>query len=118
MRNWLVIAALALILTPTAGSAPPAPRLWASVSANAMLLNGSHVVSVSRRDGAPAGVYEVFFDQDIDACAYLATPNSSSGPATAHIQAALTDVPNGVIVRMSNGATDVDNPFSVEVLCP
>jgi hypothetical protein len=104
---------------PPGDPGAPATALWAVVNADASLARGSGAVSTA---SLAFGTYEVLFDRNVSACAYM----GSAGPASGGVppDAFVTVAPrngnvNGVFVdvRTSAGAS-VANPFHLAVFCP
>jgi hypothetical protein len=100
---------------------PGAGALWANVDDHGTLGANSHAVAASK--GAEF-FYEVDFDQDVSACAYLVTQRTPPGVSTRHMtyqtrggfQATADDV--FVTVFESDGSTPtVGQDFSLAVFC-
>ena len=131
-RTRILLIALAIVLllgyglfaAQRARSATLAKKVYAEVNgfpATPVVVNGSHVVSVTK---AGQGNYNVKFDRHVDNCAF-ATALSDANTSTVgtavfvevfHNSAGHTDT---LLVRPVNrNNVLVDNPFSVIGLCP
>jgi hypothetical protein len=111
---------------PKGDAGAPATNLWAVVSSDGKLTRGSGVTSTSQ--GEIKGVYRVVFNQDVSACAFIATPAIETGtdgdssfpnPAVATVSP-LKENANGVVVVRARGEKP-EEPASgvvhVAVLC-
>jgi hypothetical protein len=92
----------------------PATALWARIGPGASL--EGHSAAVVKVDPSGTGIYDVYFDRDVSACAYSATLNHSGGeietqPSGIH--------PEVVIVETSNSAGTGHQAasFSIEAFC-
>jgi hypothetical protein len=95
---------------PKGEAGAPATNLWAVVSEDGKLIRGSGVASTSEGATKP-GVYRVVFNQDVSACAFIATPAIDAGtngdstfpnPALATV-GPLAGNANGVVVVRASG---------------
>ncbi len=95
---------------PKGEAGAPAAKLFAVVSADGKLIRGSGVISTSQGE-TKEGVYTVVFNQDVSACAFIATPaidaetNGDStfpNPAEATV-GPLKENANGVVVVRASG---------------
>jgi hypothetical protein len=66
-------AALKGATGPKGEAGSPATNLWAVVASDGKLIRGSGVTSTSQ-GATKEGVYRVVFNQDVSACAFIATP--------------------------------------------
>jgi hypothetical protein len=103
---------------PSASQADGLTR-FAVVSSTGTLARGRSVTSVARTS---AGRYQVIFDRDVRACAYLASIGdiSASGPPQGSeiSTSSLASNVNGVSVRTENDAgAPMDRPFHLVVPC-
>lgn len=103
---------------PQGPAGPAGTALWARVAANGALIAGSGVTQVSKAawDGAPPGIYFVYFNQSVSGCAYIATAED------ADTQAWQTST-GPVGVKTFRGYTilgdeaELDEEFSLAVFC-
>jgi hypothetical protein len=97
---------------PAGPPGEPATKLWAVVNANGKLLRTSHATAVTVKSGSP---YLVKFDQDVSACAVIATP----GPPNPQVVATAFATNLGVEVHLAKRATGAvaRDGFSVAVFC-
>lgn len=113
-----VVNAAELDGNPSSAFARP---LFAVVNADGTLARGAGVVSAAGILGSP-GRYEVIFDRDVTACAYLATIGTAGTgtAATGTISTALlTGTTNGVFVRtIDDAGAFAERPFHLLVMCP
>jgi hypothetical protein len=95
---------------PKGEAGAPATKLFAVVSADGKLIRGSGVISTSQGE-TKEGVYTVIFNQDVSACAFIATPAIEAGtngdstfpnPALATV-GPLKENANGVVVVRASG---------------
>src|SRR6266511_2619830 len=96
-----------------------ATALWAVVLVDGTTARGSHVTS-SQSFGAGSASYEVIFDRDVTACAYLvSTGGGGNDTLLAQASAARrTGNANGVFVETSTSSGAVaDEPFHLGVFC-
>ena len=112
---------------PKGEAGAPATNLFAVVSFDGKLIQGSGVASTSQ--GATQGVYRVVFNQDVSACAVIATPaveDETNGDSTFPTPALATVGPlegnaNGVVVVFGSGEVTPSVPKSgtvhVAVFC-
>jgi hypothetical protein len=94
-----------------------ATALWSVVNSNGTLNRGSHVSSVGHLG---AGIYEVIFDRDVSACAYVgAISDTGFGAAFGFFSASKRGgQPRGIFVETASTAgTIADEPFHVAVFC-
>ena len=95
---------------PKGEAGAPATNLWAVVSSDGKLIRGSGVTSTSQGE-TKEGVYRVVFNQDVSACAFIATPaieDATNGDSTFPNPALATVGPlagnaNGVVVVRASG---------------
>ena len=111
---------------PKGEAGAPATNLWAVVDPDGKLIRGSGVTSTSQ--GEIKGVYRVVFNQDVSACAFIATPAIESGtdgdssrpnPAETTV-GPLKENTNGVIVVRASGeepAEPASGAVHVAVFC-
>jgi hypothetical protein len=96
-----------------------AAKLFAVVDVDGALVRGDGVMSVTQLG---TGLFDVRFNQDVSACAWIATLGVADGvapPAKGQVGVAgMPDGPNGVRIeaQTSTGAA-VDRPFHLAVLC-
>jgi hypothetical protein len=119
---------------PSGNDGADATALWAVVNTDGTMARGSHVTSTQKLEpqfitagvGPTAlgdGAYEVIFDRDVSACAYVATIGSSGVSDTllrggVSVASRFANV-NGVFVQTYNDvAADADRHFHVAVFCP
>jgi hypothetical protein len=111
-------------LTGSAGpSGPSGPagagtNLWAVINSNGTLNRGSGVVSSANLGGA-TGAYEVIFNRNVSACAYVATVFRvflQAGGISTDLRGGNN---NGVFVETTDGVGALaDRPFHLAVFCP
>jgi hypothetical protein len=98
-----------------APAALTAPRLWARVNLDGTLARGSRVTSVTHL--AP-GQYEVTFNTNVSACAYVSTTRNAFSQAIQSFTAGGHLGANGVFVEIKNqGGGLMDGPFNLVVTC-
>jgi hypothetical protein len=89
----------------------PATKIWAVLDGEGHLVRGSGATSSSL---AKEGVQTVVFNQNVSACAFIATPGSigavdGAGRAPSQREAAVSPLegnPNGVVITRASGETD------------
>ena len=109
----MAIAVASALLAPNASAA--SPNLFASVAANATLVNGNGVSSVTHIGG---GQYEVTFTSDVSGCAYLSTTQNAFSQAIQSYTAGGHLSSSGVYVEVKNqGGGLMDGPFDLAVAC-
>lgn len=98
----------------------PATSLFATISSNGTLRNGSGVTGSSRLG---LGRYEVVFDQDVTACALIGTPGSVTASGSEPPHRSLSTAPRSgnanavsVITRDANGI-ELDSAFHLAIFC-
>jgi hypothetical protein len=82
------------------------------------LVRGSHALGAAV--DATHGGFVVTFDQDVSACAYVATLTANLASAGAGGEIAATGEPeaDSVLVRtFGSGGSETPHPFSIAVLC-
>lgn len=134
-RFILLVAALAMVQACQDTTSPPAgptetssgaresgsvvalsgSRLWAVVNLDGSLARGSRVTGVTKLG---IGQYEVTFNTNVSACAYVATTrNAYSQALQAYTAGGHLDA-NGVFVETKNqGGGLTDGPFDLVVTC-
>jgi hypothetical protein len=120
-RRALVAAASVLVVTAAAAGADSqvasaaSSNFHASVAADGSVLAGNRVVSVSHLS---TGRFEVTFDANVSACAYIATTANAASQAVQSYTAGGHLGPNGVYVEVKNqGGGLHDGPFNLYVSC-
>lgn len=99
----------------SASAALTAPQLWAVVNLNGRLARGSRVTGVNKLG---VGQYEVTFDRDVRACAYVATTKNAYSQALQAYTASGHLSVNGVFVETKNqGGGLTDGPFNLVATC-
>ncbi|HEX9904172.1 MAG TPA: hypothetical protein VGA77_04335 [Propylenella sp.] len=117
LRTALALASI--LPSATAVYAVAGNDRWATVRANATLVRGKGVTSVT---GFVAGIYEVEFDKKVVDCLYIATLGTGS-PGTAQLgqigaAPAGHSNQNTVVIRTRNSAgVGADLPFHLFVGC-
>jgi hypothetical protein len=110
---------------PGTAGAPgqPATKLWAVVESDGTLVRGSGAVSSGHAGGgAGSGFYEVIFNTNVRACAYVATIGNTGSagnpvPGEIGVVGRATNV-NGVFVATVNSAgAQADRSFHLAVFC-
>jgi hypothetical protein len=103
---------------PTGPQGPPATKLWAVVLADGSLVRSSGATASSR---ITDGEYRVDFNQNVTACAYLATignPQAGGPPPGAIVTALRVGTTNAVYVATFDLAgTHADRNFHLAVFC-
>lgn len=90
-------------------------HLFAVVDLNGWLINGSNVTGVTKLG---PGQYEVTFNTDVSACAYVATTSNAYSQAIQAFTAAGHLNGNGVYVETKNqGGGLTDGPFNLVATC-
>jgi hypothetical protein len=116
MQNLLLgiaFATVAALVTPMASAA--SPNLFASVAANATLVNGNGVSSVTH---IGTGRYEVTFSSDVSGCAYVSTTQNAFSQAIQSFTAGGHLSSSGVYLEVKNqGGGLMDGPFDLAVAC-
>jgi hypothetical protein len=114
VRAGVLLLALFAFSVSTASAA--APNLFARVAINGTLLAGNGVTSVFASGG---GVYEVTFNVNVSACAFVATTaNSYAGAAITVFTAGGHFGPNGVYIETKNQGGGVQpGAFNLVVVC-
>jgi hypothetical protein len=96
----------------------PATKLWAVVNSSGSIARSSGTTSAGRISD---GTYEVIFNQDVSACAYVATPGSPTATTTPTAEigvAPRSGNVNGVYVQTYNiFGTLTDTSFHLAVFC-